>query len=235
MLRVLMVLEDYGELMFLQTILKKIGFDVDAIQNPRSFQDSLLTMNPDVLIMTAHGKRVNGLELASTVRKNRGIPHILLIKPAGTPQTDDENIEGWLDSPVSAMSMLNEIAEMCGLNKDVLAEKFQKLRLQEDPEAAAARVLHLKEQEEKEAELAKNTESSGNFTTVAPSTMSPEERKQRYAKVLADETPDKVGFSVKQVQEQIKSLRKEENPEDLAELERQRKLFVQHLFDKKKS
>lgn len=233
MLRVLMVLEDYGELMFLQTVLKKIGFDVDAIQNPRSFTDSLLTMNPDVLVMTAYGKRIRGFELAKGVKRNRNFPQIILIRTPGVPQDDDAIIGKWLDSPVGALDLLGAMADLCGLNKDVLADKFAKLRIQETT-SDEARILRLDEAQTTEgAEMQKAEESSGNFGKIENSTMSNEQRKERYKKFIEEERPEHIGFSVKQVQDQVKSLRREENPEDLAELERQRKAFVEHLFKKK--
>jgi hypothetical protein len=75
-------------------------------------------------------------------------------------------------------------------------------------------------------------ESAGNFEPLAVSTLSSDARKERYKKFLQAEVPAEVGFAVKQVQEQVKELRKDENPEDLAELERQRKAFVEQLFKK---
>ena len=236
MLRVLMVLEDYGELMFLQTVLKKIGFDVDAIQNPRQFQDSLLGMNPDVLVMTANGKKVKGLEMSRTVKRVRGLPHIILIRGAQMMREDDLNVDAWLDSPVGAMPLLNAIGDTCGLNKDVLADKFVKLRLQEVSESEA-RVLKVNENPLSQEEMERPSTGAGNFTVSVPvqasSTLSSAERQERYKKFLQAEVPEQVGFSVKQVQEQVKDLRREENAEDLAELERQRKEFVAHLFKKK--
>jgi DNA-binding response OmpR family regulator len=129
MLRVLMVLEDYGELMFLQTVLKKIGFDVDSTQNPRKFSDSLLSMNPDILLMTAVGKRIKGLELASQVRKQRGHPKIILIRTGalGKESAKDAEIDGWIESPVAAPDLLDKIAELCNLNKQILQDKLLKI------------------------------------------------------------------------------------------------------------
>lgn len=231
MLRVLMVLEDYGELMFLQTVLKKIGFDVDAIQNPRSFQDSVLRMNPDVLVMTANGKRVKGHELSSGVKRTRGLPHVILIRTSGSPEVPDPNVGGWLTSPVGALNLLNMIGDLCGLNKDVLAEKFGKLRLQEQASEQEARVLSLDEKEVEQLKIAE--ESSGNFRAFQDTTASAAARKERYKKALDQERPAHIGFSVKQVQDQVKNLRRDENSDDLAELERQRKAFVEELFKKK--
>lgn len=232
MLRVLMVLEDYGELMFLQTVLKKIGFDVDAIQNPRLFTDSLLAMNPEVLVMTAYGKRVRGFDLTKTVKQNRGTPKIILIRTPGVPQDDDPKIGHWLDSPVGALNLLNAIGDLCGLDKGVLADKFQKLRIHEAT-ADEARILRMDEVEAPAAELKKAEQPSGNFGQIQKSTMSKEERRERYKKFIDEERPEHIGFSVKQVQDQVKSLRKDETSENLADLERERKAFVEHLFKKK--
>ncbi len=233
MLRVLMVLEDYGELMFLQTVLKKIGFDVDAIQNPRNFQDSLLSMNPDVLVMTANGKKVKGIELSHTVKRMRGLPHIILIRGTQIVRDDNTNIDAWLDSPVGAMPLLNAIGDTCGLNKDVLAEKFVKLRLQEVGENEA-RVLTGDGVEPFALEnMERSKVDPGNHEPLTSSTITSEQRNERYKKFLTSDIPVQAGFSVKQVQDQVKDLRRNENAEDLAELERQRKEFVAHLFKKK--
>jgi hypothetical protein len=229
MLRSLMVLEDYGELMFLQTVLKKIGFDVDAIQNPRGFNDSLLRMNPDILVMTAFGKRVKGLELSRGVKKVRDLPHIVLLRSSGQEAEEDPGIDRWLEAPVGALSLLDCIADLSHLNKNVLQEKFQKLHLQE-VEEEQARILKINEI----AEPVLNREGgSGNFGVLKESTMTSDERKQRYAGFLSSEAPPKHGFTVKQVQEQIKDLRRQEDGERLADLERERRAFVEHLFKKK--
>jgi len=229
MMRILMVLEDYGELMFLQTVLKKMGFDVDAIQNPRSFNDSVLRMNPDVLVMTAHGKKVNGVELAKGVKRVRGIPHVVLISAPGAVKNDDHAV--WLESPVGAMDLLNMIADLGKLDKAGMADKFSKLRLQEG--ISEARILKPNNDNKPIEELLKSMDSPGNFESVQSTALTPEQRKERYKKFLSEDRPAQIGFGVKQVQEQIKNLRKDESVEELADLERERKAFVEHLFRKK--
>ena len=79
MLRVLLVLEDYGELVFLQILLSKLGFDVGTLKNPKAMQDSLAKLNPDVVLMTARGKRVNGTELSAHIKKIQGRPKIVFL------------------------------------------------------------------------------------------------------------------------------------------------------------
>jgi CheY-like chemotaxis protein len=249
MLRVLMVLEDYGELMFLQTVLKKIGFDVDSTQNPRLLSDNLLAMNPDVLVMTAYGKRVKGVEIAKTVRKTRGIPRIVLIRGPGSLTDADPAIEGWLESPVGAISLLNLLGDLCGLNKELLNDKFQKLRAQDLESDESTLYLQGDPGAEPAQELRKSTDTEGGFRppplappkadepsapVLSESTVTTEERQERYRKFLS-ERPEHIGFGAKKIQAEVKALRKLENTAALAELEQERKAFVEQLFSKKKS
>lgn len=229
MLRVLMVLEDYGELMFLQTVLKKIGFDVDAIQNPRSFQESVLRMNPDVLVMTASGKRVRGLDLMPQLKKIRGLPRVLMLHAPGAPPEAVADVDLWREAPLSAANLLKAIAELSQLNEQVLLDKFSKLHLSEE-EQERERVLKI----ENIAEPSLNRgENAGNFGVLKDSSLNASDRRDRYAKFLEGPPPEKHGFSVKQVQEQVKALRKEEATADNGDLERERRAFVEHLFKKK--
>ena len=68
---------------------------------------------------------------------------------------------------------------------------------------------------------------------LAASTMPSQERAQRYQKFLQEQKPAQKGFTIKDVQDKVRELRKHESPENLADLERERKLFVEHLFKKK--
>lgn len=294
-----MVLEDYGELMFLQTVLRKLGFDVDAIQNPRMLADSLLRMNPDVLLMTAYGKRVRGVDLCKNVRRARGIPRVVLLRTPGAAPVPDPDlpVEGWLDSPVTAMSFLNILADLCGLNKQALTEKFQKLHLkdtaeefdrtlkvnsQTEPEMGRAIAGgNFTEEEPPQTQIIKGTRpekpktvigsvggkagagptapdskaatdvdlvEGGTFVgspeagevlersnsgNLQPSTLTAEDRNTRYAKALKEQAPKETGFGAKAVAEQVRDLRKNEKPDALADLEAQRRAFVEHLFKKK--
>lgn len=230
-----MVLEDYGELMFLQTVLKKIGFDVDSIQNPRSFSDSLLTMNPDVLVMTAAGRKIQGIDLARTVKRVRGFPKVILIKGhsfAQGPEANEAEIDAWLSSPVSVPDLLDKIADLCGLNKASLQDKLFKLRMQENI-PNESRVLSVAPEEAENAVVQGGDGSHQPWGVLKGSTMTSQERQSRYAKFLAQEAPTKHGFGLKEVQAQIKELRKAENEGDAADLEKERRAFVEHLFRKK--
>jgi DNA-binding response OmpR family regulator len=230
MLRILLALEDYGELMFLQTVLKKIGFDVDSTQNSRKLGDMLLAMNPDVLVMTAKGKRVKGVDLVPSIKKNRGLPKIILIRTGAMSKDEALKVEGWLDSPVGAPDLLDKIAELNGLDRLVLQEKLLKLRMQ-DTEIEPGRVLKMNDTPEES--LARSQKPAGNFGVLKASTMSAADRQSRYQKFIEDTDVEEAGFNPKSVQADVKELRTQETAADLEEIERQRRAFVEHLFKKK--
>lgn len=244
-----MVLEDYGEMMFLQTVLKKIGFDVDAIQNARSFTEGLLRMNPDVLVMTAFGKKIHGLELCKHVTKTRGMPHILLLRSPGQGKEINEKVDLWLETPVAAPDLLKAFSQLCDLDNQMLQEKFQKLQMQETHVLDGGRVLKMPDQQEpaldrngNEGNFAPGEQwdaesfgkgSAGN-SNLNPSILSPQARRERYERFLkGKELPTREGFARGKVHDQVKALRDQEKSNDLEELERQRREFVAHLFRRK--
>ncbi len=119
-----------------------------------------------------------------------------------------------------------------GLNNQVLQDKLLKMRMQEaTPDEA--RVLKMNSEAQDADSMEKAEQSSGNFGTLKASTLSSEDRQSRNKKFLDAEKPAKHGFALKTVQDQIKELRKAENPAELEDLERERKAFVEHLFKKK--
>ncbi len=241
MLRVLMVLEDYGELMFLQTVLKKIGFDVDSTQNTRMVGDALLSLNPEVVVMTAAGKRIRGLDIAGTIKKIRGFPKIILIRSTSLTfdPTSNPAVDGWLDSPVGAPDLLAKIAELAGLDNQSLQDKLLKLRVQDGDDGTEGVRIFKSDPEKPDifvppsAPPHTEAQREPGFGILKGSTLTPEARSEKYKKYIEQPKPPHDGFALKDVQEQIKELRRQEEEADLEELERQRRAFVEHLFKKK--
>lgn len=240
MKRVLLVIDDYGELLFLQTLLKKLGFDVDGIQNERSFEDTFLALNPEIVIATAKGKRINGLEIAEGLRKVRGLPKVILL--ATGPIWDRlrgleiPSVDGVLESPVAASRLLGMIAGVAELDRDGLLEKYRKLKatLSKDSEADA-QIL--------QRELAAESDQGGVAGVASapkpllrPSTMSSEERQKRYQEHLAKQEPVELSrFPRERVEEFTKEIRATEDPQEIAALEEERQTFVKAMFKKAKS
>src|SRR5262249_39052669 len=86
------------------------------------------------------------------LKRKRGIPHTVLLRAASAPDDIDSSVEGWLVSPVAAIDLISMIGDLCGLNKQVLFDKFSKLKLKEI-EHEKARILKLGDHQGQSFEL----------------------------------------------------------------------------------
>lgn len=136
MQRILLVLEDFNELVYLQTILKKIGFDVEGVSQAKKFDDVLLGFNPSAVVLGSKLGKVSGLELARQIKKSSGSPKIALLKPSNTQldsSTMNENgVDFLIDAPVNVHLLLVGLSSALGIDEKPLIEKLQKLKAKSD-------------------------------------------------------------------------------------------------------
>lgn len=241
MKRILLVIDDYGELLFLQTLLKKLGFDVDGIQNERHFEENFLSLNPEIIVATAKGKKVNGIDIAEGMRKVRGFPKIILI--AGGPILERlrglkiSSVDGVIESPVSANQLLGQIAEVGQLDKETLLDKYRKLKATLSADREADREI-LKREIEDEGTLSVDAHASAPPSAKPSSvatTLSSEERAKRYQAKLAEMEPLKPGrFPRERILQFTKDIRAHEDATDSDALEGERQAFVKAMFRKAK-
>ena len=140
--------------------------------------------------------------------------------------------DGWLESPVPALSLLHLFADLCGLNKQILTDKFQKLHMQE-AEIDRGKTLHAVNESGAVFDINQEAPVSPASGNLKSSILSETEREERYRKFLTEKPPKEQGFAIKAVTENVRNLRRDEDPARLADLERERKAFVDHLFKKK--
>jgi len=228
------MIDDYGELLYLQTLLKKLGFDVDGIQNERQFEDTFLALNPEVIVATAVGKRVNGVAMAEQLNRVRGLPKVVLIAPA--PQMEKlggrqiENVDAILQSPVSPNHLLVTLAETNSLDKDHLLEKYRKLKSSLSPERESD--LQILNRDLDQGGV--NESPMGRVTSkvsLVPSSLGDQERRDRFKKSLdLLERPQTQHFPREKVIGYHREIRATENDEDIADLEAERQDFARKLF-----
>ncbi len=139
MLRVFLVIDDYNELIYLQTLLKKLGFDVEGLQNQKKYTDLSLGFNPHLLITTAKGKKVDGLALARSVHKRRGLPKIVALVSGDetVPPHEAEacGIDQVLESPINPKKLILALSTLGNLDETALMDKYSKIKGLVHPEA----------------------------------------------------------------------------------------------------
>jgi hypothetical protein len=84
------------------------------------------------LITTAHGRKVNGLDLIRTIEKKRGLPKIIALHSTEAPIIEDDvkglGIDLILESPTSAKKLILGLASICDLDETVMLEKYSKIK-----------------------------------------------------------------------------------------------------------
>lgn len=241
MRRVLLYLDDYSELVYMETLFKKLGFDAQGVQTVRAFEDALLALNPEVCIMTARGKRVHGLDVAESLTRKRGSPKIMMFAPRGLAEKlRAENIpfvDAWVETPPMLQVLLSTLATTTGMDPGPLIEKYKKIRMQM-PEvqgyhpAPEPNVDGMDGETEEDRQLGGVTPGETTTSIYVSSTLSEQDRRERYQLALSKlEKPTVNGFARDKVERWTKLIRREENVDVLKELEAERSSFVKALFN----
>lgn len=217
MLRVLLAIDDYAELVYLQTLLKKIGFDVDGAQTQRACDEAFLRMNPEVLIAAAFGKRISGFEMVKNLKRPRGLPKVVLLVAAQSKEKEmiGGKADAILESPADPRRLLETLALVGGLSPEPLIEKYMKLRALVSPK-----------------EVGTSSAGAAKLTT----SLSPEQRQQKYQQFMStqrDLPKNNGGYPKNKVTQYTKDIRATENIKELEPLEDERQAFAKQLFKQK--
>ncbi len=260
MTRILLVIDDYNEMIYLQTLLKRLGVDVEALNNSRSFSETLLGFNPKLLIMTAHGKKINGLQLAQNVTKRKGIPSIMLLKSASQffkpHELDDPHLDLVLDSPVNVLQLIKAVATLCELNIDQLTEKLHRVMAPDEKTHKESSTESSKStftdsgndafmvsgspDEQIEFNLIKGEKkkkaAGGEYEAPVYKLKTTIDEKQReknyseYLKKVKDAPQGKGGFERSKIKGFNRQHRVEERTEEMKDLDDEKKSFVKALY-----
>lgn len=231
MVRVLLLLEDYNELLFTETILKKVGFDVESSKNHLNLVETLLGFNPEVLVVPGSGRRILLSEVLQQVRKQRRQPHIFII--GGTASNDDQvATTTTLSHPLNPKELLEALAAFGGMDAEVLLDKYRRAQAEAKEIAhvqSAASIDSFRKPEKKPE--AKNEEAIK--IQLQPTTMSAEVRAERFSKALEQVTPSKIStFDQGRVKAEKKNIRMNENQDaESIKLENERKEFLKTLAE----
>lgn len=257
--RVLLVIDDYSELVYMETLLKKVGFDVDGIQNNRKFDEKRLTMNPEVVIASAKGKNVNGLSLVEKMKRRGGKPKNILIIPQALAKKLEglslKNVDATLNAPIEPEPLLKLLADITGQSAEQLIEKYERVKVTLDPDndkdvqllrrdtGSDKQVIRSAKHKTESVKVSAQDASLAEQPATSPqrrpvnfertSTLSDEDRNKRMQEMIESmETPAQDGFPKDFVHQENRKLRAEEDEERLRDLEEERRAFVRSMFKK---
>jgi hypothetical protein len=130
MRKVMLVIEDYSEMIALESTLRRLGFDVLSVAKDTLVNDALLGFFPEVLIATYKGRNVDGVKLALKLKRHQIPPATALLHMGSAPLLDGEErraIDAFLESPLKAKTAIETIAKLAKMPSGPLLEKFEKV------------------------------------------------------------------------------------------------------------
>ncbi len=221
MQRILIAIEDFNELLFCETILKKVGFNTQSYQTDLAISEGILGFNPDLLIMTATGNRVNGVNYLSKLKtKNKNLP-VVLVGQRNRLNVSDKQIVALLEPPLSPRILLEVISTLFEIDEEALLLKYEK---SSEFREIKDKNIHVKG----EAGSGDGQKSFRDANKV--SAEKNKERSSRYKKIAtATPLPPFLGMAKNLVQEQVKDFRKEENTEEVRHIDEERRMFAIEL------
>ncbi len=226
MRKILLVIDSFGELVQLEQLLKKLGFDTLGMHTPHALQDQLLGFSPDILVLTGKGTRVQGLELSQKIKKRKGAPKIVMLFPQGyQPQSDElagAQMDAVFETPLDPIRFLSGLCKLSGLDPLQYVDKFAKLQGFDLHEMGTG------------AKSGPVREASIYVEGGRNSDGSRKDRASTYKEIAAKvELPEPGFLAAEKIQAAIKEARKTAVPEQESVLDESRREFVRALFHKK--
>lgn len=213
--RVLLLLDDYSEMMFIQIILKKLGFDTDALQNHHTLPDKLLSFRPNLLILNEDGRKSSTESTLSSARAQVPDLRFVLLRP----KTSGVEVLGQdirrINTPIHPIELILATGQSCNIPTEGLVEKFKKFKGQLNLPKDQQRILDM-------IDLPPSEEPDKGVDRMA-----------EYRKYLSqNKEPVKSTFSGSEVQAKMKVSRAAGKSD--SGVDRARKSFAKELFKKAK-
>lgn len=136
MSKVLLCYEDYAELMNIQSVLKKVGFDVLPISSEFSLSQQILAFNPDIVVGYGKGPKVSTVGVGRRLKEMpRWVGRVVLLFPAGAkPDPSDLvriRMDMALEAPLEITRLIQVLANLTNQDPQALVERMMKAVAQE--------------------------------------------------------------------------------------------------------
>ncbi|MFS4457593.1 hypothetical protein [Bdellovibrio sp. HCB2-146] len=134
MSKVLLVYEDYADLMNVEATLKRVGFDVLGVSSEYSLADQMLGFNPEVVVGSGRGGKVTTLGVGKRLKEmTRWQGKSILIFPANAKPAPQDllkiRVDMILEAPVPVMRLVQVIARLSGQDEGAIMDRLNKMSL----------------------------------------------------------------------------------------------------------
>ena len=145
----MLVIDDFADLVGLESLLKRVGFDVLSVNREAALADALLGFFPDLLISAWKSRGIDGLRVAARVKRaGSTAPRVaFLVSRDQSPALLEDvrsRVDAVLEAPLEPHTTLAIVAHLLKLDADLLIEKFDRLHRSSGSDDGA-NLFHLKE------------------------------------------------------------------------------------------
>lgn len=145
--KILLVYEDYADLMSVEATLKRVGFDVIGLTSEYAMSDQMLSFNPDLVVGAGRSAKVSSLGVGKRLKENARWhgKSILIFQANFKPGPQDLlkiRVDMILESPVPPLRLIQVIGKMLGHDENALLERLNKAMHVESPHKPGAPGAH---------------------------------------------------------------------------------------------
>lgn len=136
--KILLVYEDYADLMAAEGALKRAGFDVIGLSNEYAVAEQMLAFNPDLVVGAGRGGKVSSLGVGKRLKEmTRWSGKSVLIFQANFKPDPQEfiriRVDLVLEAPVPPVRLVQVVGKILGHDEAVLLERLNKATYGETP------------------------------------------------------------------------------------------------------
>lgn len=133
--RVLLIIDDIQYSRHVEMTLRKVGFDVESINNEFSINDTILTFNPDYIICRGNSSRLSTLNVGRKLKESSSKFNgkVVLVFPDGLKISPDDLIRLKMDlllfEPISTLRLAVHLFSMAGGDFEFIKDKLLKFAI----------------------------------------------------------------------------------------------------------
>lgn len=237
-------MDDYNEMVTVESLLRRLGFDVLSVGKDILVNDALIRFQADLMIASAKGRTVDGLKLVQRLRKAYPSLRMILSFSSGSPAIIPPEAHGAVDAvlelPFQPQTAISLIAKVLSLDPAPLVSKYEKLLAGRTQFAGDAVFVtgQINEQKETSSVTGLARSSVGNDwdpqTAPGKASVTRTARSDRYDKFLtsaADEVDATIPRDKLLQASRDLAAASESDKDKLADIDKEKRKFVTALFE----
>ena len=133
--RVLLIMDDIQYCRHVEMTLRKVGFDVESINNEFNLNEAQVGFNPDYIVCKGNSSRLSPVNVAKKLKESTSkvVPKVILILPEGFVISNEDLIKLKMDlllfDPISTLKLAMSLFSLVGGDVEFIKDKLLKFAI----------------------------------------------------------------------------------------------------------